>query len=522
MSKTASPDLYNLIKSLTTSEKRQFKLYAERQSGGKQNMYAKLFDTIDQQEEFDDVKLLKSYPSLKQRNFLSMKSYLYEMVLKSLWSSSPDHTTSAKIAYYIGAARLLIKKKLYQQAIRTLGKAKKVATGYKDHVKGFEILSIEATLKVRIPEMNTLKQHHENHYQRMRLLEKTRVETEYYNLYMEIYYLMIDVDRVHPDNQEVLKRLDEIMSSPLMKKKKEDLSLRAESLYYEIHIKNCRLRGNKVGLHAYAYKYLLFFEENDAWRQVDATYEYIWTCQTYLAGAMSFGQFEEHRIWLEKLKQLKIDCEFETEREFCVYDAEFNYLVGTCQFQDARKKSVEIESLIDKDGTAIETNMHFMSFFQFAFLNIAIGDYQKSLYWLSRILNHTNVSNFSSYEQAAKLLVLINYFELGEDRILRNAIRNFYRYLKKKDRLYSFDILLLKFLRRLSGIIDRENFAPLFAELREEMQEIEQENASHLAHMHIWLWLASKATEKTVSELLRAEQRGESISDQILTSGRSK
>ena len=50
MPKTASPKLFQLIKAMTGSEKRYFKLYI----GDKKKKYIQLFDAIEAQEQFDD------------------------------------------------------------------------------------------------------------------------------------------------------------------------------------------------------------------------------------------------------------------------------------------------------------------------------------------------------------------------------------------------------------------------------------------------------------------------------------
>ena len=50
-----SSELFNLIKSLTKSEKRFFKLSSSLQSGEKN--YLKIFDAIDEQDEYDEYAL---------------------------------------------------------------------------------------------------------------------------------------------------------------------------------------------------------------------------------------------------------------------------------------------------------------------------------------------------------------------------------------------------------------------------------------------------------------------------------
>ena len=56
MSNIKKEPLHGLIRSLTSSEKRFFKLFANRNTQGKENKYILLFDAISKQETYDEKK----------------------------------------------------------------------------------------------------------------------------------------------------------------------------------------------------------------------------------------------------------------------------------------------------------------------------------------------------------------------------------------------------------------------------------------------------------------------------------
>ena len=58
--KTPSKNLFNLIKTLTKSEKRYFKIEASKHGGDKKNHYVKLFDAIEAMNEYDEEALKKN------------------------------------------------------------------------------------------------------------------------------------------------------------------------------------------------------------------------------------------------------------------------------------------------------------------------------------------------------------------------------------------------------------------------------------------------------------------------------
>ena len=57
MSKAISDDLFYLIKSLTKSEKRSFKLFASTTEVGKKSIYIDVFDAIEKQKKYDEKNI---------------------------------------------------------------------------------------------------------------------------------------------------------------------------------------------------------------------------------------------------------------------------------------------------------------------------------------------------------------------------------------------------------------------------------------------------------------------------------
>ncbi len=114
MSKPASDHLFRLIKSLSRTEKRYFKLFAARHTIGEKNDNLILFEAIDAQSEYDEVKLMKLF---KQHTFQTRpaiaKARLYETVLRSLDAFHADSSADVEIRKLLHFAEILFKKSLY-------------------------------------------------------------------------------------------------------------------------------------------------------------------------------------------------------------------------------------------------------------------------------------------------------------------------------------------------------------------------------------------------------------------------
>ncbi|NNK81125.1 MAG: hypothetical protein HKO93_06480, partial [Flavobacteriales bacterium] len=60
MANSASLQLFDLVHSMTRSEKRYFKIYIRTHSSKHSDEYIQLFDMIDEQEEYDENALIST------------------------------------------------------------------------------------------------------------------------------------------------------------------------------------------------------------------------------------------------------------------------------------------------------------------------------------------------------------------------------------------------------------------------------------------------------------------------------
>ena len=83
MSNKVSNHLFELIKSLTKSEKRYFKLFSSRHTIGEENGYLKLFDFIDQMDSYQEDLIYMHFKGQALLNKFSITKFLW-IYLKQL------------------------------------------------------------------------------------------------------------------------------------------------------------------------------------------------------------------------------------------------------------------------------------------------------------------------------------------------------------------------------------------------------------------------------------------------------
>ena len=71
MSKHNKENLFLLIKSLSKSEKRQFRLYVGRVKSNKDSKFIKLFNLLDKSTKYDEFEIIKKNYLISKRTFIT-------------------------------------------------------------------------------------------------------------------------------------------------------------------------------------------------------------------------------------------------------------------------------------------------------------------------------------------------------------------------------------------------------------------------------------------------------------------
>ncbi|HMP95036.1 MAG TPA: hypothetical protein PKD90_19305, partial [Phnomibacter sp.] len=120
-------DLFQLVKSLGKGEKRNFKLYMQRNSANTELKVIQLFDALDRLDEYDEPLLLKRNPSLAKQQLSNLKASLYRHILASLRLLKDEDNLDLQMHEMLDNARILYNKGLYLQCLKILERLKQVA-----------------------------------------------------------------------------------------------------------------------------------------------------------------------------------------------------------------------------------------------------------------------------------------------------------------------------------------------------------------------------------------------------------
>ena len=146
MTKDQKDNLFLLVKSLTKSEKRQFKLYVGRLDVNQDSKFLNLFNFLDKASSYDEVAILKT-KIVKKQQLANVKAHLYKQILISLKLNPSHQNIRSQIREQLDFASILYHKGLYKQSLKILDKSKEVAIQNEEKNLAYEIVELEKIIE---------------------------------------------------------------------------------------------------------------------------------------------------------------------------------------------------------------------------------------------------------------------------------------------------------------------------------------------------------------------------------------
>lgn len=131
----ASSNIWQLIQSLTQQEKLFFRRDFSRSTGnGQEPLYLQLFDLLNKQQEYDEVKLIQQLsPALNAKNISYTKNYLTEQLFKALLVLHAAKDIDAGLYQQLSLVRILRNKNLHKMALKIWQSSLKQARRYENY-----------------------------------------------------------------------------------------------------------------------------------------------------------------------------------------------------------------------------------------------------------------------------------------------------------------------------------------------------------------------------------------------------
>lgn len=509
MSSKVNSALFDLVGSMTKSEKRYFKLISSRHTIGEENNYVRIFDYLDKQVSYSEEQLFEYFKGEVFLNRFSItKKRLYDHILAALDSFYCTNSVEAQLHKMLHSADILFEKSLYGQCRRLLRSAKKLALKHQ-----FVLLHLEVIEKQKkLLETTGYSLVDESEILDIQKNEAVCMEALAYNnlLWTIKSELFIRLSRkgVARCNDEV-SSYQEICKPVLELKNSYNLNVETEYLlnhtlsafYYavgDLESSLLYLKNNLTLFNSTAKE--LAIEDN---KQVS-----VLTNAIYIADKI--GAHNEAIKYINQLKKLSAATHENKDMAIKLFSSissiELSMKLRTGDFENAIEIAAEIEEKLKLYGDKIIPLRRVFLEFKLAVYHIGTNNFSEALRWVNNILNDSTLDKTEDIMGFTQLLDLLIHIELNNNQLLPYSLKSTQRFFKTRNRMYSFEKVVLQSIAKMIKCNDQFETVELWEELYDELTKITNDDTFEsvaLDYFDFQSWAEAKLKSKSFDSIIK-------------------
>jgi len=498
--------LFVLVKSLSKSEKRQFKLYVGRLGVNTDAKFLALFNLLDKMKAYDEKAILES-GIVKKSQLSNLKAHLYKQILVSLRLNPVNQTIRVQIREQLDFATILYQKGLYKQSLKILDKVKGTAIENEEKNMAYEIVELEKLIETQYITRSIPDRADELAIQAKELSAQNVMTSKLSNLSLQLYGMMLKVGYVRKD--EDYQKVKAYFEAHLPKYKMEELGFREKLWLYKAYLWYSFLIQDFLSCYKYASKWVDLFYENEEMIYLNPVF-YL-KGNHYLLESLFYVKYaSQFKTTLERLEKMLASKDFPSNDNvsslaFLYVNSNklnLHFLEGT--FDKGLYLVKIIEYGINKHRDRIDEHHVMVFYYKIGCLYFGVGDNKKCIYYLKKIINNKNLKMREDLMCFARVLSLVAHYEAGMDYHLEVQLKSTYKFLLKMNELHAVQKEMIKFLRNLGNIYPHE-LKNSFRELYDRLKEYEDHPYEKRAFLYLDIlsWLESHLENKPVAEIIR-------------------
>lgn len=502
--------LFVLIKSLSKSEKRQFKLYVGRLVGNSEAKFLQLFEFLDKEKTYDESSILKSGIVTKTQ-LSNLKAHLYRQLLISLRLTPAHQNIRVQIREQLDFATILYQKGLYKQSLKILDKAKSMALDNEEKNVAYEIVELEKIIETQYITRSISTRADELAIQAKELSEQNVMASKLSNLSLQLYSIMLKTGYVKSDDEK--RRLTEYFESHLPTQEHEKLSFREKLWFYKAHLWYSFLIQDFLSSYKYADRYVRLFEEYPTMIKQNPVF-YLKGIHYLLESLFYLKHESKFKKALNKLATVKENPNFpkgdnlNTLLFLYTSSNRFNHKFMLGHFEDGENLVQEVLKGLKSPKYRIDEHHVMVFYYKIASLYFGCGDNIKCIDYCQKIITNHSLKSREDLMCFSRILNLIAHYEAGKDYHLESLLRSTYKFLIKMDDLHEVQKEIIKFVRNLGDIYPHElkrEFQKLYTTLKAYEDDPYERRA--FLYLDLLSWLESKIENKPVGEVIRAKAK---------------
>jgi hypothetical protein len=506
MPNRSTDNLFQLIKSLEKVEKRNFKLYVQRNSADDNLKIIQLFDALDKLAEYDETALLKKVPAISKQQLSNAKAHLYKQILSSLRLLKDDDNIDIQLHEQMDFAKILYNKGLYFQSLKVLDKIKDIAKQHNQITfqlqavifeKKIEALHITRSIGNRAEalsaESDTINQH-------LSLIGKLS------NLALQMYGWYIQHGHAR-DNKDV-HAIQSFFETNLPVYRIEEMGFYEKLYLYQAYCWYGFILQDLLMYYRYTKKWVALFDDVPFMQTIEAG-QYIRGMHNLLSAHFNLNNIDKFEIDLQRFERFAASDAAKSTHNAAIQTFVYLHIskINKHFLQGTFTEGLQLVPYINEQLKAYELHLDkhrvLVFYYKIACLYFGSGNNEKAIDYLNKII-HWKVNLRTDLQCYARLLHLIAHYELGNYALLEYLIKSVYRFMAKMNNLSTVEEEVFKFIRK-SFSLSPKKLIPAFVSLKEKLEKLEGNPLESRSFMYLDIigWLESKINNVPVQEIRR-------------------
>jgi hypothetical protein len=441
-------DLFDLIKSLSPSEKRYFKVYAAATGGKETAGYMKLFNFLEKMPVYDEAAIKKKFKHERFIRQLSvLKNYLHDIILRNLLHSSREYRPVADLQIQLCAVQLLYEKGLHKNCLKLIKKLKDTAWqleefGTLDKLYDWEgrILLNEANIPDAIKKAQ----------EQIEIVKIRQTDLEYKLKSLEVYDFINRGDFTDRGGKQKTQK----MYTALNKKQPAEIQIGNLGKYYyhtALKILSKKLMKNEDQI----------FHATEAIRQLERNKQfleanlrlYITVMYNYSIALTDLGKFSELLRFVKQKRQLIHQLnedrhrEIKHEGEVLLLNIEIVLYINRA-LATLPRDGVAIAKCYINESRSYSNAFHILELCRNMMHALFMDEaYDEALFFLNEILNNTSYKLLPLAYAQMRFHELLIYYEMDDRNRVKSLAKTLLWLLQKQKQLLPFDQKLITFLK---------------------------------------------------------------------------
>ncbi|OIQ28782.1 MAG: hypothetical protein BM564_08410 [Bacteroidetes bacterium MedPE-SWsnd-G2] len=508
MSLDQKDNLFLLVKSLTKSEKRQFKLYVGRLGVNSDSKFLYLFGKLDKAKTYDEQSILKSKLISKQQ-LANVKAHLYKQILISLRLSPSHQDMRLQIREQLDFATILYHKGLYTQGLKVLGKAKEIAFSNEEKNLAFEIVEMEKIIESQYITRSITSRVDELTQQAEKLSDDNKLVSKLSNLSLQLYGIFLKTGYVK--NEEESQWITQYFNERFPAIDYRQLGLRERIWLYKVKLWYGFLLQDFLSCYRYAYKWVDLFYTTPKLINLHPVF-YLKGNNYLLETLLLIRRKSQFDTILDRLKMTMAESQYNWDDNVKALSFLYlnlnsinrHFIDGT--FNEGMLLIPEIESKFSEFSNRIDEH-HFMTFYyKFASLNFGAGNNKACITYLDKIISNKSLKLREDLLCFARVLNLVAHYEAGDDYHIESLLKSTYKFLIKMNELHAVQREMIKFIKGLQDIYPQD-LKKAFTSLHATLKTFENHPYERRAFLYLDIisWLESKIYNTSIQEVIKAK-----------------